>query len=322
MDFEIIVTIGKTLIGNPGILKKIDSFGDCIYRINGAHIEVGSLPALVKNIRSTLKNSKIMLDLPGNKIRTKELSNPIRLIKGEIFELYDYQLNYPKFYNHLKIGDLILTNDSTLSLEVKGINGSTIKILSHSDGLLQNNRGLHVQGIHKNIPFLFKKDIEFIQIACSENLEFISLSFVRTGEDIKKVKKIIAKNQNTTIQIFAKIEITAAIENLGHIFKEVDYINLDRGDLSADIGILKLPIVQERIIDSAKRAGKKIYLATQFLKNMEQNPVPLIAEAIDLHKTIKAGVSGIQLSEETAVGKYPVECVKFVFDVFHQSFSG
>lgn len=317
-NFKLIVTLGEALISSPEKLKKIDSLGDCIYRINGAHVLINSLHAIIKNLRKILQNPKIILDLPCNKVRTKALSDPIHLSKGETFELHDYMINYPKFYQHLKIGDLILAKDSTLTLEVAEINGPTIKILSHSDGLLENNKGLHVQGLQLNIPFLFQNDSELIKVACNEDLDYISLSFVRTAEDIKNVKKILRKYKNTTIQIFAKVETALAVDNLESILEEVDNINIDRGDLSADVGLLKLPTIQEYIIKVAKKARKNIYVATQLLKNMEKNPVPLIAEVIDLHSTIKSGVSGIQLSEETAVGKYPVECVKLVFDILNR----
>lgn len=321
MNFKVIVSVGEALTGSPEKLKKIDACGDCIYRINGAHVDLNGMNAMTRILRGILPNPKIMLDLPGSKIRTRGLSEPISLIKDEMFELYDYQLNYPKFHTLIKPGDLILTNDSTITLEAREIKGSTIRILSHSDGLLQNNKGLHVRGIHREIPFLFQEDIDLIRAASDKNLDYLALSFVRTADDIREVKSLLAGHGNATTEIFAKVENAQAVENLGHIFKEVEHVNIDRGDLSADIGILKLPAVQERIVESAKRAGKSVYLATQFLKNMEQNPVPLIAEIIDLHKTIKGGVSGIQLSEETAIGKYSVECVKLVFDIFHQSFS-
>lgn len=319
MSFNLIVTIGEALTSSPEKLRKIGSYGDCIYRINGAHIELAHLNAIVKKIRGILNRPKIMLDLPGNKIRTQGLSEPICLTKGETFDLYDYQVNYPQVYSFLKKGDIILANDSTTTLEVQSINGKTAKILSHSNGLLTNNKGLHMQGIYRHLPFLFEKDIELITYACAEQLDYLSLSYVRTAEDIQEVKRLLAQNDNAHIQIFAKVETAQAVENLSAILKEVDHINLDRGDLSADIGILNLPLTQERIIKSAQRAGKSIYLATQFLKNMEHNPMPSIAEIVDLYKTVKTGVSGIQLSEETAVGKYPVECVKLVFDIFNQS---
>ncbi len=107
------------------------------------------------------------------------------------------------------------------------------------------------------------------------------------------------------------------VDNLDNIFNEVDIVNIDRGDLSTDIGLIKLGLVQHGIIENALRSSKKIFLATQFLKNMEKSPVPSIAEVIDLYKTIKQGVYGIQLSEETAIGKYAVECVKLVFDMYN-----
>lgn len=320
MSFKIIITVGDALISNPKKLKQIDSYGDCIYRINGAHIDTDNLPTIVKALRGILGAPDIMLDLPGNKVRTEGLSEPIRLAKGETFELHDYQINYPRFYAQLKTGDLILTNDSTATLEVKEINGTAIKIMAHSDGLLSNRKSLHVRGAYRNIPFLFKKDIELIRIASLEKLAYISLSFVRTGEDVKEVKKILLDNQNDMSQIIVKVETQDAVKNLDAILKETSHINLDRGDLSSDIGMLELPDAQEYIINSSKRAGKYVYLATQFLKNMEQNPIPLIAEVMDLHKTIKSGISGIQLSEETAVGKYPVECVKLIRDIFSKLF--
>lgn len=322
MDFKVIVTVGGALLGNPEKLKKIDSCGDCIYRINGAHTDPANLASVMKTLRVVLGSPRIMVDLPGNKIRTQGLPEPICLAKGEMFDLQDYQTNYPDFYSNIRVSDLILANDSTITLEVKEIAGSAIRILSHSDGLLHNNKGLHVPGICRKLPFLFERDKELIKIASSEKADYISLSFVRKAEDIVEAKKMLASCSNRGARIVAKIETADAVDNLGYIFKEVDNVNIDRGDLSADIGMMKLPAVQDRIIESARRAGKNVYLATQFLKNMEHSPVPLIAEIMDLHKTIKSGVSGIQLSEETALGKHPVECVKLVFDIFNSSFSG
>jgi pyruvate kinase len=162
--------------------------------------------------------------------------------------------------------------------------------------------------------------MDLINIACENDIDYLSLSYVRTAQDIKEIKNILLKNNNRHIQLFAKIETLTAVKNLESILKGVDHICVDRGDLSADIGILNLPAAQDYILNIAKKANKNVYLATQFLKNMEHHPVPLIAEISDLHKTIKLGINGIQLSEETAVGKYPVECAKIVFDMLNQCF--
>jgi pyruvate kinase len=319
MNFSVIVTIGPSILEEEK-LKKINALGSCIYRINGAHADALQTRQIAETIRSFIPNATIMLDLPGNKVRTNKLSEPIRLVKGDTFHLTDYQVNYSDFRKHLNPGDLIYANDAIYTLEVIEILDGSIKIKSHSDGLLMSNKGLHVQGIHQEIPFLFQRDIELIEVACEIDLNIVSLSFVRTAEDVRVAKEILEKKNQKDITIFAKIETAAAIENLGYIFEEVDNVNVDRGDLSTDIGILKLPSVQKKIVDSALREGINIYLATQFLKNMETNPVPLIAELTSLYESIKSGISGIQLSEETAIGKNPVECVKLIFNMYHNSF--
>ncbi len=312
MNFKVIVTLGPAIL-NREKLREIDSFGDCIYRINGAHIEGDHAAVMIEKVRDILPAAEIMIDLPGNKIRTKDLLKPIRLTNSQIIELFDYQVNYQGFFTHLNKADIIHANDSEIKLEVKEINNSSIKMISHSDGLLSNNKGLHIPGIHENIPFIFDRDKELIHLAIRNNVNYISLSFVRSHNDIQVVKNILSNNYKT--EIIAKIETAAAVDNLDNIFNEVDIVNIDRGDLSTDIGLVNLGFMQHKIIETALLSNKKIFLATQFLKNMEKSPVPSIAEAIDLYKTIKQGVYGIQLSEETAVGKYAVECVQLVFDM-------
>ncbi|MFC1709837.1 pyruvate kinase [Candidatus Omnitrophota bacterium] len=317
-DFTVIVSVSELLVSNPDKLKEIDSSGNCIYRLNGAHFEIDTCKGVLRDLRNILNKPRIMLDLPGNKVRLKGLSEPIRLIKGEVFELHDYLVNYPKLYAHLKRGDSILTNDSTFTLEVMEIEGTTIRMQSNSDGILQNKKGLHVKDAYRNMPFVLPKDLDFIKFSCQEDIDYVSLSYVRSGQDIREIKKMLTDHGNTRIQIFAKVETLSAVENLDNILEEVDNINIDRGDLSADVGMLKLWGFQEEVVRTAIKARKNVFLATQFLKNMEKEPVPLIAEVLDLTNTIKMGISGIQLSEETAVGKYPVECVKLVFDVYEQ----
>ena len=316
MEFSVIATIGPSLIGNPNKLKAIYNSGNCIFRINGAHADQASMISMTQEIRKVLPKSKIMVDLPGNKIRTHGLSNPIRLIKDEIFKLHNYEVNFPNFYKYLNPGDTILACDSVYKLRVIDIKGSTISLAPGSDGILETNKGLHVQGVNDDLPFLFPRDLELIEGALKSGIDIISLSYVRNAADVREVQQLLEKDNRTDIEIFAKIETHQAIENLSEILECVDTVNVDRGDLSADIGILNLPHAQEQIVAQAQKANKRIFLATQFLKNMELNPVPLISEVVDLHRTIKQNINGIQLSEETAVGKYPVECVKLAFDLY------
>lgn len=256
-----------------------------------------------------------MIDLPGNKVRTGNLPLPIPLQKGEELTLSGFEVNYPDFYRHLKPGDVMYANDSTYVLEVIGIDDRTIRLRSGSDGSLTSGKGLHVTGIHADIPFLFERDQELIRGACELGLDIISLSFVRNVADIEQARALIDRAGGPQIKIFAKVETAMALENLAAILETVDTVNVDRGDLSSDIGILNIARAQNSIVAAAHAAGKEVFLATQFLKNMEREPVPLISELIGLYQAVHDGVTGIQLSEETAVGKHPVECVKMVFDV-------
>ena len=321
MNFKVIVTLGPSNM-NAKVLKEIDGIGPCIYRINGAHVTANDIPQICETVRMSLPEAQIMLDLAGNKVRITGLKAPLSLENGKTIGIKSNQLNFKNFYKYLKPGDTIHANDSIYTLEVVSADEEKICLLSHSTGPLANNKGLHVRGIHRDIPFIFERDLELIQAGTKSRVDIISLSFVRTAADVQSVKKILLELDNGHSRIFAKIETLAAVKNLGHILREVDTVNIDRGDLSTDVGLFELASYQERIVEAVKRAGKQVFLATQFLKNMEQYPIPLIAEIIDLHKTIKTGIHGIQLSEETAIGKYPVDCVKTVFKSYYQSFSG
>jgi pyruvate kinase len=167
---------------------------------------------------------------------------------------------------------------------------------------------LHVRGIHDKIPFLFDKDYRLIELANKYKIDFIGLSFVRNVEDLQLAREYI----NIEVEIIAKVETKSSVVNIQSILNNVEYILLDRGDLSTEIGIEKIPDYQKFIIDKTLFHNKRIFLATQFLKNMEEKPVPTIAEVIDMYNTFKSGVYGIQLAEETAIGKYPKKCLSLI----------
>lgn len=319
MIFTAIVTVGPASLNQK--LRDINKMGNCIFRINGAHLNGEAATDCIKQIRGLVSDAAIMIDLPGNKVRTANLNSPIQLRSQKVFRLPSDNINFSQFGKFLKVGDIVYANDSIYKLEVVEIREDAILLLSHSDGELCTNKGIHLQGISEKLPFLFKRDLELIDVAVREKTSCISLSYVRNEADIIEAKNLLSNKGGELIEVFAKVETRSAVENLGHILHNVSAINVDRGDLSSDIGLLKLPRTQERIIESGLRAHRKVFLATQFLKSMEHNPLPYIAELIDLHRTIKSGISGIQLSEETAIGKYPEKCVQLVFDCFKNSFN-
>jgi pyruvate kinase len=298
-----ILTTGPAL-ANEVPLAQVHSDKN-IYRINGAHGTISDIEAGIKNIRRQVPGAVILMDLPGNKVRTAHIEVGIQLEKGKTFELCNDQFNYPDFYRHLKPGMTAWANDSVFEFEVVSADSERIVFLSKSDGVLINGKGVHVRGIHKDIPFLFEKDRRLIDLANQYKLDFLGLSFVRSPENIQEVKALIG----TSTQIISKIETIDAVEHINEILPLVKYILVDRGDLSTDIGIEKIPRFQKYIIEKALYFDVKVFLATQVLKNMETKPIPTIGEIEALYEIMKSGVYGVQMSEETAVGRYVPECV-------------
>lgn len=279
-----------------------------IYRINGAHGTLADIEAGIRNIRSQIPGAEILMDLPGNKVRTANIEVGIQLEKGKTFSLRTDQFNYPDFYRHLRPGMTAWANDSVFEFEVVSANREEIVFLSKSDGVLINGKGVHVRGIHKDIPFLFEKDRQLIDLANQYRLNFVGLSFVRTPENVKEAKSLIGEGT----RVISKIETVDAVEHINEILPLVEYILVDRGDLSTDIGIEKIPRFQKYIIEKALYFDVKVFLATQVLKNMETKPIPTIGEVEALYEIMKSGVYGVQMSEETAVGRYVPECVRLL----------
>lgn len=312
---KIIATVGPSLLHKVPLKTVHDDRN--IYRINGAHGTINDIENYIISIKEQISTAKILMDLPGNKVRTAGFSDGyINIEKDKEFRLSFTQMNYHEFYTHIKEGDVVWANDSVFEFIVQKIDleTSSIVFLSKSTGKLHNNKGMHVRGIHKNIPFLFDKDKELIKLANKYKLSYVGLSFVRTRADIIEAKKLI----HTDCTIISKVETKAAVENLLDIFEEVQYILIDRGDLSTEIGLEKVPAYQQYIIDKALFKGIKVFLATQFLKSMEINPIPTIPEVIDMYNTLKSGIYGIQMSEETAVGNYPKNCLDTIVKLMNE----
>lgn len=301
-----ILTTGPAL-ANKVPLSEIHS-GKNIYRINGAHGSPAEIEESIRNIRSQIPGAVILMDLPGNKVRTANIGTGVRLEKGGTFELCSSQFNYPGFYRHLKPGMTAWANDSIFEFEVISAGSEKIVFRSRSDGVLTGGKGIHVRGIHKDIPFLFEKDRRLIELANQYRLDFVGLSFVRTPENVKEARSLIREST----QVISKIETADAVEHINEILPLVKYILVDRGDLSTDIGIEKIPRFQKYIIEKALYYDVKVFLATQVLKNMETRPLPTIGEIEALYGIMKSGVYGVQLSEETAVGHYVPECVRLL----------
>lgn len=311
-DFDVIATINSHLL-DENTLREFAAHGATILRVNGAHVQPHELRRYAGEVRKYLGNDiRLLVDLPGNKVRTGVLGQPIHLRADASFDLYAEQVSYPRFLNILKCGDIILANDGLLKFEVQDIASDKAVLKSYSDGLLESNKGFHLQNGSLELPFFFPKDRELIEEAIGNRFDLIGLSFVRNGEDIRFAKEVIGDRR---IGLIAKVETKSALANLDSVIAEADHFLLDRGDLSSDIGIEKIHYYQKHVVGKVKQQGKKIFLATHFLHSMTMRKTPLISEICGLSDVLEMGVDGIQLSEETAEGKFPIEALKTVQDV-------
>lgn len=305
-----ILTTGPALLHEVP-LKEVHNERN-IYRINGAHGDINDIEGYIQEIRRQIPNADILMDLPGNKVRTKELPDGgIKIEKGKEFFIDSKCFNYTEFYKYLKPGMTAWANDSIFEFEVVSSDEKGIRFLSKSDGVLIDNKGVHVRGIHDQIPFLFEKDRQLIDLANKWSLEFVGLSFVRSPENVREAKELLSRR----IDIITKIETLEAVEKINDILPMTKYILVDRGDLSTDIGVDKIPRYQKFIIDKALFFDVKVFLATQVLKSMETKPIPTIGEIEALYEIYKSGVYGVQMSEETAVGQFVKNCVKTLLDM-------
>lgn len=300
-----ILTVGPALLHEVD-LSEIHNARN-IYRINGAHGNIEDIKEYILRIRKQVPEADILMDLPGNKVRTKNLpGGGIRIENGKKFEIPSECFNYQDFYMHLNPGMTAWANDSIFEFEVISADRRKIIFLSKSEGVLINNKGVHVRGIHDEIPFLFQKDGELIELANQFALSFVGLSFVRKPENVSEVRSLVSEN----IELITKIETLDAVNNINRILPLTKYILVDRGDLSTDVGLDRIPRFQKYIIEKALYFDVKVFLATQILKSMETKPIPTIGEIEALYEIYKSGVYGVQMSEETAVGKFVSNCVK------------
>ncbi len=308
-DIDIIVTLSSPLITDE-LLPQLHQEGGTIARINGSHCSPQLVRSMISDVRSIMgKSMQIMIDMPGRKIRTKDLEDPIKLESGKEFQLYPHQFNYNKFFDALQPGQRISANDGMFFFDVVKLLDDRVIFLSHNDGLLHSNKGIHTTGTEIEVPPLLDVDLELIEIAKAEDVDLLGLSFVHNAEDVKMCLGYI---EGTSIRMVTKIETGAAVANLEKILDVAETILLDRGDLASEIGIDKVSSAQNTIIKKALARQRSVYLATQFLASMTENQIPLIAELNDIYNVVSNGVHGLQLSEETAIGKYPLDAVKMM----------
>jgi pyruvate kinase len=321
---KIISTIGPSS-DTPEILEQLILTGMNIARLNLAHGtyegHARSIRILHELSRKTERNIAILIDIPGPKYRVGSLAGgKVRLEKGSRVVLTTRTIkgdstripvNLPTFPEDVHVGDTVLLDDGAVEMEVLTIEDPEVRCVVTVGGALTENRGIAVPGMHISGPFITEALREHIRFATGQHPDFLALSFVSHADDVTSVRKILTE-MRADVPIIAKIERGEALRNFNGIMQESDGIMVARGDLGVDIPLERVPLAQKEIIRTCNRAGKPVITATEMLESMVRSARPTRAEVTDVANAIFDGTDATMLSEETAIGKYPVETVRMM----------
>ena len=319
---KIVATLGPATSSQEKIRKLVKA-GVNVFRLNfshGTHQDHGRLIGIIKKIRNDLiKPVAILQDLSGPKIRVGIIAEPPMELKvGDELILNakikrsrqnEIPLNYPGFADDVKVKDHLLLADGSIELVIKRIVSPKVFCKVVLGGNLTSGKGINYPGGSFNIPALTKKDIGDLKFGLRNGIDMVALSFVKSVEDIQKLRRTF-KSVKRSVPIIAKIEKHEAIKNFLDILKAVDGIMVARGDLGLEIPSEQIPMVQKKLIRLANINGKPVITATQMLLSMVNSPRPTRAEITDVANAILDGTDAVMLSEETAVGDYPLKVVE------------
>lgn len=317
---KLVVTLGPST-GTEAALRKLKIQEVDFVRINMSHSTIEDLRyfiALTKKV-----GLPFVIDTEGSQIRSGPLKETIHLAEGEevkIFSKYmmgnreEFCLTPEGIIGQLEPGDILRLDFDTLMLRVAGVSTlpqGYILTKAITEGYLGSNKGIVVDsGTAKRyaLPCLTPKDYQSIALGLAENVGYIAASFMRSGVFVDEVRRATGGR----MKIISKIECLDGLENLDEIIEKSDYLLIDRGDLSKEIPLEKIPLSQKIILHRARTRGKGVFVATNLLETMVKQKKPTRAEVHDIVNTILDGAAGLALSAETAIGSYPFECVNMM----------
>jgi len=327
---KIVATIGPAS-QKEEILEQLIRAGMNVARMNfshGTHEQHAERIALIRKVAERLGVPiGILQDLQGPKIRVGELPEILQLSEGELVTLYapgttppdgegqKIPVDFRQLFDSVRTSDRLLLDDGRLTLEVVSVkeqNALTAKVII--GGSLSSHKGINLPGVHLRIAGFTKKDKADLAFGMSQNVDAVAISFVRTAEDVKKVREALEplSNGKRLPLLIAKLEKPEALDNLDAILDIVDGVMVARGDLGVELPPERVPTLQKQIIRTANARAKLVITATQMLESMISNPLPTRAEASDVANAIFDGTDAVMLSAETAAGKYPVESVQMM----------
>ena len=319
---KIIVTIGPASRDRDTLDKLIDAGMDCA-RLNFSHGTLEEHAAVIQDIRE-LSHEKgrpvaVLQDLGGIKLRLGEVDGTVRLTPGQMVTMTTDTISHqedvlpfpqPGALRNLQPGHLVYISDGTVCLEVMDTAPNEVKLqVRNASALLSSYKGVNLPGVTIDQPVLTEDDKLHLKFGVEQGVDWVALSFVRSAEDVDYAREYL-HSIGCKALVMAKLERGEGIDNLGEILNRIDAVMVARGDLGVEIPMQKVPVVQKEIVRKANDAAKISVIATQMLRSMVESPTPTRAEVSDITNAVLDGCDAILLSDETAVGQFPVETVQ------------
>lgn len=325
---KIVATLGPA-IDTKEKMKQLAIAGVNVFRINFSHAAYDIVEQNVKRIREiNLENGfniSILADLQGPKLRVGVMEEGVELIDGDTFTFTTDKcigtkekafMTYKRFPKDVKVGEHILVDDGKLMFEVISTNKENevvVKVIV--GGELKSKKGVNLPNTAISLPALTEKDKEDAVFALGLEVDWMALSFVRTPEDLRMLRDLIAEHSEYRVPIIAKIEKPEAVKNLDALIPYCDALMVARGDLGVEIPMQDVPLIQKKLVRRAKRARIPVIIATQMMETMIDNPVPTRAEVNDVANSIMDGADAVMLSGETSVGKHPLKVIQKMSEI-------
>ncbi len=319
---KIVCTLGPAT-NDVEIMKQLIQNGMDAARINfshGTYETHAETIAKLKQAREELNAPiPLILDTKGPEIRVKTFKeDKVRLEEDATFTLTTREVEgdvnivsvtYADLPKDVHRGSRILIDDGLIELKVEDITETDVVCKVVNGGVVKSRKGVNLPGVEVNLPSLMEKDIEDLKFGVENGFDIVAASFIRSAEDVLKIRRVLEENGGGQMHIISKIENQQGVENIDKILEASDGIMVARGDLGVEIPPEEVPLVQKILIAKANRIGKPVITATQMLESMVHSPRPTRAEANDVANAIFDGSDAIMLSGETAAGAYPLEAV-------------
>mmetsp|Transcript_3027 Transcript_3027/g.5061 ORF Transcript_3027/g.5061 Transcript_3027/m.5061 type:complete len:520 (+) Transcript_3027:79-1638(+) len=325
---KIVATIGPATSSKENF-KQLADTGVNVARLNmshGDHDSHGAVVDLVKDYNEENNTGiALMLDTKGPEVRSGDLVEPLSLSPGEKFTFTITQkglksrkntctVNYDDFVNDVHVGDLLLVDGGMMSFEVLKISKKDVECKVVDGGVLKSRRHLNVRGKSASLPSITDKDWKDLEFGVRAGVDYYALSFVKDEHVVHELRAWL-QEKKADIKILVKIESADSITNLDAILEAADGAMVARGDLGAELPVEEVPMLQQRIVQTCRRLGKPVIVATNMLESMIDYPTPTRAEVSDISIAVREGTDAVMLSGESAYGQFPYKSVQVMATV-------